>query len=594
MSTDKKPLSESDEKLRMMLERRSLSKSAIKNYNTVFNEIHELFGVSPSDIVKTAKQEQQFFFNDETKMNDIIELEDRAVTKYQFEYYNYLKNKKLSNTTIKLKLDNFRALLREYGIELPKPIKIVIKKDRIRDADIVSWDDVEKAMSFCKGIRDKAIISFFASTGLRSSDVVKLSISDLIKACDIYFEEGEEKTINNLLSKNPNEIIPCWELIPSKTSKKSQLCVTFNTPESSMYMWQYLKDRIAKDIKNDGEGVLSIDEPLFTSPNGKRLTGDAVGKMFQRLNERLGGDKDKNETYGKFRAHSLRKLFSTTCRRNLPNVVVNSDKTSEIDIISIFTGHVPPNESNSKVYEAIESDSHDSYLRKTYTALVPYLTIKNVEVKDIKTKQYKDLEEQNKKLQEQLDAQNVFVQRELDDQARRYEKKIKLLESVNSKLSDQYDDLQNQISQIANSNNISAIQEYISDNALVNEFSLSNKIITLYRSDINNGGVIADNGYIDTLIARAYNSLPNYRTNKIRDDGENKDNSAEYLNLKKEISTMRDNFLESNNFLLSQSQLTAIEDRLSDYCDKLWWEHKFEVDNAHIEGIIQDVAINGL
>ncbi|WP_296891100.1 hypothetical protein [uncultured Methanobrevibacter sp.] len=95
------------------------------------------------------------------------------------------------------------------------------------------------ALSFCKCIRDKAIISFFATTGLRSSDVRSLKIKDLIKACDIYFDDGDEKTIDNLLDKNPEAIIPCWEIKPSKISKKSQLCVTFNTPESSTYLLYY-------------------------------------------------------------------------------------------------------------------------------------------------------------------------------------------------------------------------------------------------------------------------------------------------------------------------------------------------------------------
>lgn len=95
-------------------------------------------------------------------------------------------------------------------------------------------------------------------------------------------------------------------------------------------------------------------------------------KLYQRLNQRLGNKKYKNGIYGKFRKHSMRKLFSTTCRKNMLNITINSDKTTEIDIVSIFTGHVPPNESNSKVYEAIPDDSEDSYLREIYFKLVPY------------------------------------------------------------------------------------------------------------------------------------------------------------------------------------------------------------------------------
>lgn len=272
----------------------------------------------------------------------------------------------------------------EYDIEKPKRINIVIQTDRIRDEDIVSWRDVELALSFCKGIRDKAIISFIATTGLRSSDVRKLTIGDLIKACNIYFDDDEEKTIDNLLTKNPEDIMPCWEIIPSKTSKKSQLCVTFNTPEASTYLWQYLNDRIEFNIKKNRNELLEPNDPLFATSTNNELKSTALEQLFQRLNKQLGDEKDKNGKYGKFRAHSLRKLFSTTCRRNLTQVVVNSDKTSEVDIVSIFTGHVPPNESNSRVYETIESDSHDSYLRKTYLALSPYLSIKDIEVKILK------------------------------------------------------------------------------------------------------------------------------------------------------------------------------------------------------------------
>lgn len=86
--------------------------------------------------------------------------------KIQFEYKFFLDNKNLYNRTIKLKLDIFRALLDEYNIEKPKNIKIDIPKERIREKDIVSWRDVEKAMDICKSIRDKSIISLMATSGL--------------------------------------------------------------------------------------------------------------------------------------------------------------------------------------------------------------------------------------------------------------------------------------------------------------------------------------------------------------------------------------------------------------------------------------------
>lgn len=499
--------SETDEKLKQLIIRRNVSKSSIKNYNKVFDELYQLFGVTPSDIVRIGKREQKPYLVEETGQYDVLDLEDREITRFQLGYYQDLKDKNFSNRTINLKLTIFRALLNEYGIDKPKPIKIVIRKDRLRDKDIVSWRDIENGMNFCKGIRDKAIISFFATTGLRSSDVRRLLIQDLINACSIYFEEDEKKTIDNLLAKNPEDIVPCWELIPKKTDNKSQLCVTFNTCECSEYIWQYLTERRDKDIKNGD--VLNLDEPLFATSKKKHISPNAIEQMFQRINKQLGDKKDKNGKYGKFRAHSLRKLFATTCRRNLPNVQVNSDKTSEIDIISIFTGHVPPNESNSRVYEAIEDDSHDSHLRKTYQALMPYLSIKEIEIKDFKTSQYKELEERNKELEKQLNLQTSSTQRELDEQKQYYERKINHLENANKELSLELKTFKRQVLIMTNQENIKTISDYVKSDEIVNQYNLGNKILDLFLSDVEkNPTILVIDSYIDKLIKRAYDELP--------------------------------------------------------------------------------------
>ena len=590
--TTKRKFSETDPKLSMMIQRRNLKKGTIKAYDITFNEIYALFNKTPSEIVTIGRREQKPYNNKETGLPDIIELEDRTVTQYQFEYHKYLKEKDLAPKTMKLKLDCYRALLGEYDIDRPKPIKLDIKTDRIRDKDIVSWQEIETAMSFCKGIRDKAILSFFVTTGLRSSDVRRLKISALIEACDIYFEEGEEKTLETLLSKNPDDIIPCWEMMPKKTDPKSQLCVTFNTPEASNYLWQYLNDRIERNIKKGEDGIIYPDEPLFATSTKNHLRENAVEKLFQRLNDNLGGRKDKNGKFGRVRTHSVRKLFSTTVRRNLTQIVVNSDKTSEIDIVSILTGHVPPNESNAKVYEAIEEDSHDSYLRKVYTALVPYLSIQNVEVKDVKTQQYKDLEEQNQLLQKQLEAQAVSMQREMDEQKERYEKKIRQIESVNSALSTQVTDIQKQIDTINHLNDITRIQDYIADNDLVKEYGLASRIVDLYKEDMEKGIASVDNSYMDTLITRAYNHSLFEGQNEFITEEEYIEEDELYLQLEHEIFSGYDSLLRGTNVKVSDAQSKKINEKLQEHLVETW-KQKGKVDHKYISDTINDIILNG-
>ena len=586
--TTKAKFSETDSRLSVLIERRELTKGAIKNYNTVFREIYELFKLTPTDIVRIGKREQKPFLDNETKQYDLLELEDRTVTKIQFQYYNHLKSKNLTERTLKLKLNTFRALLTEYDIVKPKNIKITIPNDRVRDDDIVSWREVESALSFCKGIRDKAIISFFATTGLRSSDVRRLTIGDLIKACDIYFEDGEEKTINNLLTKNPEDIMPCWEIMPKKTEKNSQLCVTFNTTEASIYLWQYLHKRVEYNIKK-GRRDLEPKDPLFATSTNKELKSTAIEQMFQRVNTQLGDKMDKNGKYRRFRSHSLRKLFSTTCRRNLTQVVVNSDKTSEIDIVSIFTGHVPPNESNSRVYEAIESASHDSYLRKTYLALSPYLSIKDIEIKDIKTQQYKDLEEQNEALRQQLEAQAVSMQREMDEQKEQYEKKIRHVESVNSALSSQVLDIQNQLDNLANANDLKRIQEYISGHELVEEYNLSSIISEYYKEDVKKedfAGVT--DSYIEDLIMMAFNTTSAIQSIASRDENFKDDDNWKLIN--SEIGHYEHNYIEDMGYKLSKSQNKKLFNELEAYSINVW-ENNAKVDISKVHSIIDAIVL---
>ena len=113
----------------------------------------------------------------------------------------------------------------------------------------------------------------------------------------------------------------------------------------------------------------------------------------------MGGEKDKNGLYSKFRLQNLRKLFKTTCRRNISKAQskVKSDETFDGDIVSLFTGHITPNNPLAHIYEAVPDDSPNSYIRLSYQELIPYLKIVNdTIVKDFKTENYKEWEEEKK------------------------------------------------------------------------------------------------------------------------------------------------------------------------------------------------------
>lgn len=585
--------SQSDSKMKKVIKKKDLSESRIRDYDIAFREIHDLTGYTPSDLVEIGKKEQKPFNSD--GIIEVMEMEDRTVDKVQDKYYDYLKEKKINgrhlmDRTIYTKLSAYRAFLRANKIEVPEQIKLNLPKERIRDKDIPTWNDVHNAINLCKSPRDSAIVAFAVSTGLRISDIVNLKLEDLIEACNIYFGEDEQKTLDVLLDKNPDNIVPCWEVIAQKTSNDDipNLTVTFNTPEASNYIWFYLKDRFARAKKKDDNYIVDIKEPLFKSQRGGHLSPISVETHFRNLNARLGGEKDKNGIYVKFRLHNLRKLFKTTCRRNISSIQVHSDKTYEGDVISLFTGHSTPNNPLSYVYEAVEDDSHDSHIRKVYQGLIPYLSIQPTDVKDVKTEQYKELEEKNEALQKKLDAQAVQMQREMDEQKKIYEQKISDLEGINSALASQVNGIQNQLDNIANANDISKIQEYIRSNKLVNEYNLFSTIIGYYKEDVKKedfGGVTDD--YIETLIYTAFNSVSALKT---MEPPQEVYNDELWKQIQSEMGYYESECIMSHGYQLSESQKKKLLAELDSYAVEIW-QNNGKVEMSKVEEIIKSVAI---
>ena len=405
---------DTDKKLKQMVKRRKLSDGRKKHIDTTFNEVYQLSGKTPSELVEIGLKEQTPFI--EEGIVKTIPLSDRYITTLYYDYHDFLKEKTyrgkpLDENTIRSKLVSYTSLFTEFDIVKPKPIKLDIPKKRIRDDDIPTFDDVFEAINLAKSPRDKAIISMASVTGFRVSDLVDFEIKDLIEACDIFFEEKEDKTLGNLLKKDPMDIVPCWERVAQKTSNEWILTITFNTPEASWYLFEYLKDRFKSEIENGTINDVNIKEPLFKSLRKGKLKATSVEASLNKLNKRMGNKRDKNGHYGKFRMHNLRSLFSTTCRRNIPNLNVQSDETYEGDIVSLFTGHVTILNPLSYAYDAVPQDNPNSYVRKTYQELIPFLSIRPMKVTDYKPQQVKEMEEKIGGMEKQQKAQAVELER---------------------------------------------------------------------------------------------------------------------------------------------------------------------------------------
>ena len=202
------------------------------------------------------------------------------------------------------------------------------------------------------------------------------------------------------------------------------------------------------------------------------------------------------------------------------------------------------------------------------------------------------MEEQNKLLQKQLEAQAVSMQREMDEQKEQYEKKIRQIESVNSALSIQVTDIQKQIDTINHLNDITRIQDYIADNDLVKEYSLASKIVDLYKEDMEKGIASVDNSYMDTLITRAYNHSIYEGKNEFITQEEYIETDELYEKLRDEIFSDYNALLQGTNIQVSDLQNKKINEKLEEHLMEIW-KNKGKVNHKYINDIIEDIILNG-
>ena len=108
-------------------------------------------------------------------------------------------------------------------------------------------------------IVNKAIVSLMYSSSLSANTIRNLKVKDLINACSKYFYFYEDKNIENLLKKNPADIIPVWcEKSPNK------LKITFSSPESLFYIFLHLKYRM-------NHGTIDENDYLFVNSNNNQI-----------------------------------------------------------------------------------------------------------------------------------------------------------------------------------------------------------------------------------------------------------------------------------------------------------------------------------
>ena len=214
--------------------------------------------------------------------------------------------------------------------------------------EIISLEDVYTAMCSSKPTLYKAVAGLIFSSTMTPSTIAELTLNDFLVACDEYFDEDEEKSLVNLLKKDPWKIIPNWKL-------KSKNIFTFNTPETTFYLFLYIKEKRMKDLNN-------LENPLFKSGKNNFLTSSKISSYVTEFNAVLNLF---NEGYGnKFKSKNLIATFEEIYDKQMYIGIKNKN-----NLINLFEGKLA---NNSKFYRYAVKNPHK--IKEYYNMLVPYLT----------------------------------------------------------------------------------------------------------------------------------------------------------------------------------------------------------------------------
>ena len=221
-------------------------------------------------------------------------------------------------------------------------------------SETISLDDIYIAMCSSKPTLYKAVLGLILSSGMTPITLSKLTLNDFLVACNDYFQETEDKTLQNLLKKDPWKIIPCWKI-------KTKNIFTFNTPETTFYLFLYLKEKRMDDLNN-------LDYPLFKSGKNNFLTSSKISSYVTEFNAIL---RLFNENYeNKFKSKNLIATFEDIYDKNMLIEVNNKN-----NLLKLFEGKLS---NNSKFYRASMKDQQK--IKDYYKILIPFLTAREFNI----------------------------------------------------------------------------------------------------------------------------------------------------------------------------------------------------------------------
>lgn len=361
----------------------------MKTTNEMFNKMKKEKKLSESS-VKLYERSIRFFEKEtgltipklinihEKERRDGVFWRDCTLKEKLIDYRDFLYDKDYKQNTIENYYSCIIALLNYYEIELGKIYTIKKETDDLKLIDeLITREEIQQCVNSTDTPIIKALTFFLISTGLAPVDALKLTIKDYLKITSEYHNYNLHNDIRTaIMEMQDKEVIP---VITGHRTKNKKQYITFATPEAIKATNIYLISR---------EETLKLDSPLFnmSKPN--------LMKIHRKINKQLNLGVTK-EGYARFSMKYMRSYHDTQLSRAGMN-----DAT-----INILSGR-----KNDTVIRKHYITIDINELKQEYIKCLPYLLIEDInKVKselDNVIEEKKELEQENKDLKTNIN--NIY------------------------------------------------------------------------------------------------------------------------------------------------------------------------------------------
>ena len=220
-----------DQILQDFLANRNLAPATIKRYLTSLQHYSNATGMSLSDLIKEAENEE----------DQRLRMRERSIKKHFLEYKEYLQSRDYTQLTISTSFTVIRTFYKDFDIFLPY-MKISKKSNRVETIEnLPNTENISYALKFAN-LKYRAIILLMSSSGMGKAEILSLTYHDFLKSIESYVNISTDvDEITDILTKkhdNNELIVATWHIIRIKTNYPYY---TFSTYESIDAILNYLK-----------------------------------------------------------------------------------------------------------------------------------------------------------------------------------------------------------------------------------------------------------------------------------------------------------------------------------------------------------------